>query len=122
MPSRAMTFTPSASAADAALDILRRRRQPCATLGAVTWGGARLHEQSREISLICFVEISVSTTEHLGEISSVSGVIFAFTPNSAAAERVFSLLKSMFGDQQINTLAEIIQAALMLRVNKRTVG
>jgi len=49
-------------------------------------------------------------------------IIFAFTPNSAAAERVFSLLKSMFGDQQMQTLADIIQTALMLRVNKRTVG
>ena len=49
-------------------------------------------------------------------------IIFAFTPNSAAAERVFSLLKVMFGDQQMDTLADIIQTALMLRVNKRTVG
>ena len=27
----------------------------------------------------------------------------SFTPNSAAAERVFSLLKGMFGDQQIGS-------------------
>ena len=47
---------------------------------------------------------------------------FAFTPNSAAAERVFSLLNSMFGDQQMQTLADIIQAALMLRINERSVG
>ena len=49
-------------------------------------------------------------------------MFFAFTPNSAAAERVFSLLKSMFGDQQMETLADIIQTALMLRVNQRSVG
>ena len=49
-------------------------------------------------------------------------IVFAFTPNSAAAERVFSQLKSMFGDQQMDTLADIIQAALMLRINKRSVG
>ena len=49
-------------------------------------------------------------------------IIFAFTPNSAAAERVFSLLKAMFGDQQMETLADIIQTALMLRINKRKVG
>ena len=49
-------------------------------------------------------------------------IVFAFTPNSAAAERVFSMLKAMFGDQQMDTLADIIQAALMLRVNKRSVG
>ncbi|EOD11037.1 hypothetical protein EMIHUDRAFT_470932 [Emiliania huxleyi CCMP1516] len=48
-------------------------------------------------------------------------IIFAFTPNSAAAERVFSMLKSMFGDQQMETLADIIQTALMLRINERRV-
>ena len=49
-------------------------------------------------------------------------IVFAFTPNSAAAERVFSMLKVMFGDQQMETLADIIQTALMLRINKRRVG
>ena len=49
-------------------------------------------------------------------------IVFAFTPNSAAAERVFSMLKAMFGDQQMETLADIIQTALMLRVNKHNVG
>jgi hypothetical protein len=49
-------------------------------------------------------------------------IVFAFTPNSAAAERVFSMLKAMFGDQQMDTLADIIQTALMLRINSRTVG
>ena len=51
-----------------------------------------------------------------------SQIVFAFTPNSAAAERVFSLLKAMFGDQQMEALADIIQTALMLRVNERMVG
>ena len=38
-------------------------------------------------------------------------------------ERVFSLLKSMFGDQQMSTLADVIRAALMLRyINGRTLG
>ena len=36
-------------------------------------------------------------------------------PNSAAAERVFSFLKSMFGDAQMSALADMIQAALMLK-------
>ena len=30
--------------------------------------------------------------------------------------------KAMFGDLQMETLADIIQTALMLRINKRTVG
>jgi hypothetical protein len=56
------------------------------------------------------------------EALPLAQIIFAFTPNSAAAERVFSMLKAMFGDQQMETLADIIQTALMLRINKRRVG
>ena len=36
-----------------------------------------------------------------------------------SAERVFSLLATMFGDQQHETLEKYIEAALMLRVNNR---
>lgn len=49
-------------------------------------------------------------------------IVGSFTPNSAAAERVFSLLKLMFGDAQMLALADMIQAALMLRYNERKVG
>ena len=44
------------------------------------------------------------------------------SPGSSIPERVFSMLKAMFGDQQMETLADIIQTALMLRINKRKVG
>ena len=44
------------------------------------------------------------------------------TPNSAACERVFSLLKQMFGDAQMSALADYIRAALMLKYNERMVG
>jgi hypothetical protein len=49
-------------------------------------------------------------------------IVFAISPNSASCERVFSLLKLMFGEQQISTLADAIRAALMLRYNNRVVG
>ena len=49
-------------------------------------------------------------------------IVFAISPNSASCERVFSLLKLMFGDQQMSTLADVIRAALMLRYNDRMVG
>jgi hypothetical protein len=49
-------------------------------------------------------------------------IVFSFTPNSAGAERVFSLLKLCFGDARMSALADIIQASLMLRYNKRSVG
>ena len=41
---------------------------------------------------------------------------------AACDERVFSLLKLMFGDAQMDSLADYIQAALMLRYNNRKVG
>ena len=49
-------------------------------------------------------------------------IVGSLTPNSAAAERVFSLLKLMFGEVQMSSLADMIQAALMLRYNGRKVG
>ena len=48
--------------------------------------------------------------------------VFSFTPNSAAAERVFSLLKLIFGDLRDRALADMMQATLMLMYNKRVSG
>ena len=49
-------------------------------------------------------------------------IVGSFTPNSAAAERVFSTLKRMFGDAQMTALADYVQSALMLWYNDRPVG
>ena len=49
-------------------------------------------------------------------------IVFSFTPNSAGAERVFSLLKIFFGSERDTALADAIQSTLMLRYNKRSVG
>lgn len=46
-------------------------------------------------------------------------IVFSMTPNSASAERVFSLLMCMFGDKQDNCLADLVQSSIMLRYNKR---
>ena len=75
------------------------------------WGKSTFRDQRKDISFISFGFISCLTTANLREISV-----------PAAAERVFSMLKAMFGDQQMETLAGIIQTALMLRINKRRVG
>ena len=39
-------------------------------------------------------------------------------PSSAAAERVFSLLKASYGPQQERTLQEHIECSLMLQYNR----
>jgi hypothetical protein len=46
-------------------------------------------------------------------------IIFSLTPNSAAAERIFSQMKDMFGAKQAAALADMLQAAMMLRYHKR---
>ena len=54
--------------------------------------------------------------------AAAAQIVFFFTPNSAAAERVFSLLKLFFGDTRMSALLDMIQASLMLRYNMRKVG
>ena len=49
-------------------------------------------------------------------------IIFAMAPSSAASERVFSLVKNMFGKDQLTAMADFIQGSLMLRYNQRRVG
>ena len=49
-------------------------------------------------------------------------IVFAIPPTSAASERVFALLADMFETNQDSSLADLLQAALMLRYNKRRVG
>ena len=50
-------------------------------------------------------------------------IVFALSPSSSAAcERVFSLLKAMFGDEQMTALADYLNVALKLKYNQRTVG
>jgi hypothetical protein len=46
-------------------------------------------------------------------------IIFSLTPNSAAAERIFSQMKDMFGAKQASALADMLQASMMLRYHKR---
>ena len=36
-------------------------------------------------------------------------IVLAISPNSASCERVFALLKTMFGDHQMSSLADYIQ-------------
>ena len=49
-------------------------------------------------------------------------IVFAISPNSASCERVFSLLERLFDEEQRGSLADMIQAALMLVYNDRRVG
>ena len=48
----------------------------------------------------------------------VTAKILLLQPSSAAAERVFSLLKNSFGDQQLKSLEDYIEASLVIQYNK----
>ena len=47
---------------------------------------------------------------------------YAQPGGAACCGRIFALLKNLYGEQQMPTLADHIQAALMLRYNHRVVG
>ena len=47
---------------------------------------------------------------------------FPLIANSVSCERVFALLKNLFGDKQMRALADYVEAALMLNYNDRNVG
>ena len=49
-------------------------------------------------------------------------IVFTFLPNSAISERVFALVKNMFGSDQLSMLGDCLQASLMLASNERQVG
>ena len=49
-------------------------------------------------------------------------IVFALLPSSAPCERVFSLVESMFGHDQLSSLADMLQGSVMLRYNDRVVG
>lgn len=54
--------------------------------------------------------------------ANAARIAFAFSPNSASCERVFSLLENMFGETQGKALSDYIEGALMLAYNNRVLG
>lgn len=57
----------------------------------------------------------------LAEWCKAARIVFSMSPNSASCERVFSMLKVMYGERSDSVLADHMQAALMMRFNKRVV-
>ena len=49
-------------------------------------------------------------------------ITLAISPNSASCERVFALLKNLFGEEQFSAIKDYMQAALKLNYNQRVVG
>jgi len=57
--------------------------------------------------------------DELPNWSSAARKVLLLQPSSAASERVFSLLKASFSDQQESSLEDYIETSVMLQYNKR---
>ena len=77
---------------------------------------ARAADVSEEFDPLDWWKRNSSTLPHW---SACAKKILLIQPSSAAAERVFSLLKASFGDQQESCLQDYVQTSLMLQYNKR---
>ena len=53
----------------------------------------------------------------IGAWAEASLIAFLFTPSSAAAERLFSLLRALFGSSQDMALADYLEGSMMARYN-----
>ena len=80
------------------------------------------------LALAADIETSVDSLEWWkghGEADGLATWLFAsqklflVQPSSAFAERVFSILKHSFGDQQHNSLEDYVEATVMSQYNKR---
>ena len=58
------------------------------------------------------------TLSNLPQWSAVARKILLMQPSSAAAERILSLLKAVFTEQQEGCLQDYIEASIMLQFNK----
>ena len=57
--------------------------------------------------------------EELPKWSSAALKVFLVQPSSTAVERVFSLLKNSFGEQQQSSLNDLVTATLMVQYNRK---
>jgi hypothetical protein len=55
----------------------------------------------------------------IGAWSEAAKIAFAMAPYSAGAGRVFSMLKTLFGNNQDSALADFIRGSVMLHYNNR---
>ena len=76
---------------------------------------ARAADTSADISPLEWWKRNASDLPHWAEATRK---ILLLQPSSAAAERVFSLLQNLFGEQQDNSLQDYIECSLMLQYNK----
>lgn len=75
---------------------------------------AKATDISQELSLLTWWKMN---SPSLPEWSAAAQHMLLVQPSSAASERVFSLLKNSFGEQQLSSLQDYVDASLMLQYN-----
>ena len=68
-------------------------------------------------SVLAFFELH---QKELPMFARVSQILSVYATSSAACERVFSMLRTMFGDKQESSLEDYKAAAVQLKYNKRS--
>ena len=76
---------------------------------------ARASGTSQDIDVLEWWKLNASTLPNWSEAAKK---IFLLQPSSAAAERVFSVLKNSFDEHQIHSLQDYIESSVMLQYNK----
>lgn len=77
---------------------------------------ARVADLDKEFDPVEWWKINATTLQHW---SIAAQKVILVQPSSAAAERVFSLLKASFREQQDSALQDYIESSLMLQYNNR---
>ena len=68
-------------------------------------------------SVLAFFELH---KKELPMFARVSQILSVYATSSAACERVFSMLRTMFGDKQESSLEDYKAAAVQVKYNKRS--
>ena len=70
-----------------------------------------------DVFTVCILTWWKNNGTEMGAWAEAARIAFAMAPNSAGAECVFSMPKTLFGSNQDSALADFIQGAMMLHYN-----
>ena len=77
---------------------------------------AAVEDISSDLDVVLFWKQHANNIPNWKEVAAK---LLLLQPSSAAAERVFSLLKNTFGEQQLNSLEDYLEASLIIQYNSK---
>ena len=100
-------------------DELRAYARACVKPGNMWFHHRFAVELQPLLEMFCYVRIFCPVQVQAFRPIAESIKVLLLRVSSAACERVFSLLKAAFSDQQEHSLCDYLQASLLLHYNKR---